>query len=355
MAVARRVALYGVLGCVAAGAIAVLLSPAPSGVPPALPGVRDPERIALSNQVEADLMAGKFDALDAQAAQLRNLEIRYPGGYPKLTSFYAALGKFADKPCDCLKGWESHAPLDGKERQIKAWMAARPDSITAKIAMAELLRYKAYAIRGGHLADKVPDDAMAEYQAMMLRALAYIDRLNTNLDPEISAILFVGLDASGGGRDDVYALYAASVKLFPNFPQFYGYAANLLQPKWFGTQTDLTEFFAKLAADGSENAMIGYSFAAETLASDNKTPDLFSQYGIEWPVLKHALAIRQARYGVSNGLLNVELRLAGGPPDHAYAAVVARQIGDKWDPGVWWSWDYFYQTRTWALWQETPH
>jgi hypothetical protein len=58
--------------------------------------------------------------------------------------------------------------------------------------------------------------------------------------------------------------------------------------------------------------------------------------------------IREQRYGASNRLRNVELRLATGAADRAYAGEMARQIGNKWDPTIWFNWDGFAAASAWA-------
>ncbi len=87
------------------------------------------DRSRFTEEVRAQLFAGDFDALEAQARALRASRETYPNGVWKLTHFYDALGA-VDNP----EGFAWEAAI----AQAEAWTEAHPSSIAPRIVLAEL-------------------------------------------------------------------------------------------------------------------------------------------------------------------------------------------------------------------------
>src|ERR1700689_668627 len=83
----------------------------------------------LTHLIETDLVEEKFDDLDRMANQLRREKSRFQGSSWKLTAFYGAL----DKPMLTDKDTLDHLA------HLKRWVALRPESITARVALAASL------------------------------------------------------------------------------------------------------------------------------------------------------------------------------------------------------------------------
>ncbi len=57
-------------------------------------------------KIETMEMRGDYAALEGLAVTLRNVDVRFAGGEPKITAFYAALGDFAGCGCEVVPvGW----------------------------------------------------------------------------------------------------------------------------------------------------------------------------------------------------------------------------------------------------------
>jgi outer membrane protein assembly factor BamD (BamD/ComL family) len=96
-------------------------------------------------QVESNLVDEKFDELDRMAAEYRGEESRFPGGEWKLREFYGAL----DAPQLTDKDSADHIA------HLERWMQVRPESITARVALATNLHRWAWVARGNGMAETV--------------------------------------------------------------------------------------------------------------------------------------------------------------------------------------------------------
>src|SRR5579875_2230264 len=115
-----------------------------SAVPPpaAQAEEADPSEISWHQAIEAKLVEEQFDELDRIADHLRRDKVRLPGGDWKLRKFYEAL----DAPQ--LTDTDSVAHI----AHLEHWMTARPESITARIALATSLDRWAWVARGNGFA-----------------------------------------------------------------------------------------------------------------------------------------------------------------------------------------------------------
>ena len=109
-------------------------------------GNAEPNLLAWSQDLEANLVAEKFDDLDQIANQLRRDKTRLRGGDWKLAVFYNVL----DRPLLDDKDSVDHL------EHLRHWMTARPESITARIALARSLHRWAWVARGNGFPGATP-------------------------------------------------------------------------------------------------------------------------------------------------------------------------------------------------------
>jgi hypothetical protein len=95
--------------------------------------------------LQSDLIAEKFDVLDQTADQLRAEKTRVPGGQWQLRLFYVSL----DAPQQTKQDSAEHIA------HLEHWMSQRPNSITARVALATALTRWAWVARGNGFASTV--------------------------------------------------------------------------------------------------------------------------------------------------------------------------------------------------------
>jgi hypothetical protein len=131
---------------------ATVSSPAQSPQETAATVVNDPPEIQrFMDQTKALLMREQFSELDKIADEVRSSKARFPGGSWKLSRFYDARDKTLVRGYETDADWQNHLAL------IQRWTTARPQSITARLALADAYVAYAWAARGSGYANTVTD------------------------------------------------------------------------------------------------------------------------------------------------------------------------------------------------------
>lgn len=301
--------------------------------------------IEFDRKADAMLQAGRFQALEAMAAELRRSDARFVGGNAKLAYFYRALGSFAGKP---FADYESAQSFDDKRRQFKSWLKKMPNSSTARIGMAELWRARAWRERGTAYADEVRPEQWQHFNEALDNAAFYLIGVDPDTDPEVYELQIDLAKGRGAPRDSLDALYAAAVRRFPTYYYFYLQRARILEPKWFGQEGELADYVRSvLQSPGGEDGQVAYSYVAFALLRDYRPAELFTTTGLSWPAVEAAYAVREKRYGLRSMDWNALCRLAVTAGDLNAAKNALRHVGDDWDKEVWSNKQYFDSVVAW--------
>src|SRR5208282_5843665 len=102
-----------------------------------------------SKAINGLLKAEKFEQLDCIADLARSHKETFPGGMWKLHAVYSGLEKPLLHPTE--EDWKTHIEL------LQRWVSARPESITARVALAESYVNYGEDARGPGFADTVSD------------------------------------------------------------------------------------------------------------------------------------------------------------------------------------------------------
>ena len=278
------------------------------------------------------LKAEKFEDLDCLADRARSNKERFPGGTWKIHEIYRALYKPVQYP--------QHATEEDYRlllQRLKNWQTARPNSITARIALGwAYIAYAGYA-RGDGYANtvsqngwKLHDERMAEAERILADALTLPTKC-----PEWYMAMENVAEARGWSETQKNALFGEADKFEPDY--FYSARARAyyLQPKWSGQPGD-TERFVNDLADriGGEQGDILYFEVASS-------PDLIcgcdDEPHFSWERILRGYEASEKRYGVSLAGLNRMAYLAEnyGDRDPVFADKAFGRIGDQWDEETW--------------------
>jgi hypothetical protein len=128
------------------------------------------ERIVeVRGDVELMLMEGRTNELDAIADDYRASRVRVRGGWWALAQFYDWLTPFAGSSCGCGPDI-SRVTFDHKRKALEAWLERRPHSLTARIALANLWKSRAWQLRGVGYAKDTTAAAWRGFREAMARA-----------------------------------------------------------------------------------------------------------------------------------------------------------------------------------------
>jgi hypothetical protein len=292
-----------------------------------------------TRMIETDLVEEKFDDLDRMAAQFRSGKTRSQGGGWKLSAFYGAL----DKPMLTDKDTLDHLA------HLKNWIAQRPESITARVALATSLHRWAWVARGNGMADSVTPEGWRLFNARIQESLKVLNdasSLRERCPQWYSEMMTVGL-AQSWDEARIKEVFEQGIQFEPEYFGLYKQMANYLLPKWDGKPGDASAF-AKVSADkvgGEQGDVIYFHIATAVIGKNNKE---VSAREMDWARIQRGYQALTAQYGSTGWLKNKLAYFAYEFRDAEVARQQFELIGDHWERSVWRDRERFDRARDWS-------
>jgi len=270
------------------------------------------------------LLSNAFDKLEAMAAAYRKTDARASGGTPKLEIFYDALASFAhEQNCHANPHEDT---FENKNGALERWLIAKPDSIAAHVAMAQLWINYGWKARGCSYIAGVTEEGQRLYVERLTKAGSYLKGITPTADPHI----YIELDELArisGSPEIVVANYSAAVGNHPDYFPYYSMRANALEEKWYGQPGDVAAFEKSLlTSPGGATGQIAYAWVATSLYDEFPRAEVFQDLGLDWPALKRAYETKQQTYGLSEHDLNAALIYSSLAHDDDFAQGTVAQI-----------------------------
>ena len=326
---------------VATGPAQTGVTSAPQTASPAV--VTDsPEVERFMHEANALLMRERFVELDKMADEVRSSKARFPGGGWKLSRFYEALGRMNAGENATETDWQSHLAV------FQRWMAARPQSITARVALAEAYLDYAWAARGNGYANTVTGNGwrlFEERSQQAAKVLIEAAALPAKCPYWTELMQQVAL-AAGADKNQHMAIFEKAIKFEPLYFAYYQRYAQALLLKWKGEPGDIKAFAEETyrRVGGKEGAHIYFEIASNLCGRCGD----FSTDDFSWPRLKEGFSALEELYGLTPLKLNRFAFMAAAYGDQQAAARAFLRIGPYWDYSVWGSRARFESQRTWA-------
>lgn len=292
-----------------------------------------------SKTVYSLLKAEKFEQLDNLADTVRSHKETFPGGMWKIHTIYTGLAR---PPLHATEeDWKTHLDL------LQSWVSARPDSVTARIALAEsYVNYGADA-RGSGFADTVSESGWKLFAERTAKAKKILDEASSlpTKDPEwYFAMQTIAL----GSWDPAArrALLEQAVKFEPTYYYYYRSYAYSILPKWGGEQGE-AENFLQTAADriGGDAGDILYFRVAGILICGCQNDQ---QLNLSWPRIQKGFAAVEKQNGPSPVNWNLLAHMAQSYNDAFVAEKMFAKVGDQWSEDIWHTSSAFESARQWA-------
>jgi len=285
------------------------------------------------------LKAGKFEQLDCLADSARSHKETFPGGMWKIHAVYLDLVRPPLHPTE--EDWTAHIDL------VERWVSARPESITARIALAESYINYGGDARGTGFADTVSESGWRLLEERTAKAKQILEEASTlsTKDPEwYAAMQTIALGSEG--RDAKRALFEQAIKFEPAYYYYYRSYAYSILPKWGGEEGE-AEKFLQTAADriGGDAGDILYFRVSASLvcgcASDDKLK-------LSWPRIKKGFDAVEKQNGPSPENWNLFAHMAQSFGDPLVADKMFTKIGDQWSEDIWQTSSSFESAKQWA-------
>lgn len=222
------------------------------------------------------------------------------------------------------------------ETRTLGWIRSAPKSSLARLLHVEVIRRRAWHIRGGGYANTVPAAAWKPFYAHIRRARDYLGSQQALMadDPNYYVLMVELARESPGGTDPTPA-YEAGIQRFPGYYPLYFSMLHYLLPKWHGDGESI-DAFARAAATRSR-ATEGrglyariYWFASQINYGD----DLFAESKVKWNEMKAGFDDIVMRYPDPWNLQNYA-KFACDAGDRATLAALFKRIGTNYDERAW--------------------
>ncbi|MBI4854682.1 MAG: DUF4034 domain-containing protein [Acidobacteria bacterium] len=298
------------------------------------------ETKGFSDDLRNKLVEGKFEELDKIADVLRKGKETFPGGWWKLESFYDSLSSLNQDGND--EFWQINI------KTLEKWNEERPNSITAKVALAGLWDWYAWKARGSGYASEISEEQFRLFDERIKKAQEILAQASKLPDkcPGWYAVMLSTAQSSGWNKERYNRLFEEAIKIEPKYPRFYISKAIYLRPQWYGEKGDWEKFAEETYKRfPDKEGAIFYQHIASYMSRyyDNK---LFKETNISWEKVKEGFLAREEAYKTNSLLTNQFCRLAMFAEDKETAKELLQKIDDKWDKNVWESYKEFEIAKT---------
>lgn len=282
-------------------------------------------------EIKLLLDQGNLDRLEKEADGARRNKTRFPGGVWKLYVFYEALGEPAGG------SQASDAEWVGLIETLRRWTEIKPESVTARVALAQAYLGWGYKARGHAYSYKVTEQGwMLLGERLQFASLALKQAAGLKAKcPHWYVVLLNVARTQGWEKAHVRAVFEKAIAFEPDYYHYYREYALYLMPKWAGEDGE-AEAFAQQASNrisGKQAAFIYFEIATVLNCSCGDRGRHLDN--MSWPKIKEGYAALEELYGVSNRKLNRFAYLAVLARDRAAASEAFKRIGENWDAEIW--------------------
>jgi Domain of unknown function (DUF4034) len=311
--------------------------------PPAASAATSETEEGYRTDVSLLLAEENFAELEKIAQQNRTERGLLVGDDWKNNAFFNALGY---PPHD---GDMKDSDYKFQARRIEKWIAAYPESVTPRIALARLYTSYAGFARGDGAADGVSN---AQWRLYYSRAAAAKDALLTaarlkDRDPQWYEVMQQVAFTEGWDNTHARELLDQAVAFEPSYYHFYREYADYLKPQWYGKPGQIPAFAEEASSRLPEpDGSILYFRIVSSLAC-NCPQEIAELPGVSFPKIRDGYSNVERLYGFSNLNANrfafMAVTLQDKPAAQQAFASIATMEHD-----VWWGPHTFESARTWA-------
>jgi len=285
------------------------------------------------------LVQEQFNQLDCLAEALRSSKVKFASGAWKLHILYeglrAPLGHTTEED------WKVHL------QKLDHWVALKPQSITARVALASAYEAYAWDARGQGASDTVSESGWRLFGQRTDKAMQILEqasKLRKKCPEWYLTMLALALD-QGWKREKAAELLNQAIAFEPDYYYYDCQYADFLSPKWYGEEGDSENFAAEIAdRGGSAGDILYFHIAAYTIIRNRGVGSM----RFFWPRVQKGYAELEKQYGVSLDAMNRLAYIATKEKDSAVASVLFQRISDHWEEDVWECKSCFDSYRTWA-------
>lgn len=310
---------------------------------PAPPETPDTGIAVYAQRVHSLLEQGDYAELESLAQINRSERGRFVGGSWRNEMFFGSLAWMPKstplKDSDYLQ----------QSEKLKQWVRARPESATARIALAMSYIDAASFARGTGYANTVSDKQWQQYHARAALAKQALIEAATLKDRD--AYWYFTMEhvafREGWDKTDMRELLDQALAFEPDYYHFFRPYTTYLLPQWYGDPGEILVFAKEFASTRPEpSGSITYFQIVSGIACYCGS-DIELMRTADWPKLQLGFANLQNAYGLNNLNANRLAEMATVFQDQPVAHEAFSHVVER-DPAVWLTEDSFEKARSWA-------
>jgi Domain of unknown function (DUF4034) len=306
------------------------------------PDSESEEMDEIKTQAAALLEATNFDGLDELAAKFRSSKECYANGTWKLVNVYDGLVPSANTPND---EWEDRIAV------LQDWIAAKPDSITARVGLANVLVNYAWRARGSGYANTVTDEGWRLLGERLNQAMKVLNEAES-LKEQCPYYWIVKMRAALGlqmDKDQFNDIFNQAVNFAPDFEPLYLQRAIYLLPRWNGAEgeleTDLEKSADRIGGDDGDMLYTQVIWGVHDRASST---NVFKENHFSWPRVDRGFAVIEKRFPDSLAAKSERAYLAAYAGDRQKTREYLNETQGKADLAVWYYKGEYIRVANWA-------
>ncbi len=298
------------------------------------------------NAVQDLLQGAEFKKLDCLADSVRPSKETFPGGMWKIHAIYSGLER---PPLHATEeDWNKHIKL------LQQWVSLRPNSITARIALAESYANYGGDARGPGFADTVSQSGWKLFNERTAKAKQVLEQASAlpAKDPEWYLAMQTVALFQDWPPDARRELLEKAVKFEPAYYYYYRMYADSILPKWGGEEGEVAKFMQEAADQMGGDAGDALYFRVASNVVCGCQSD--QQLNLSWPRIKKGFAAVEKQYGPAPENWNQMAHLAVSFSDAVVADKMLVRIGDQWSEVIWQDRSVVESAKRWAK-QAAPY
>jgi hypothetical protein len=290
-----------------------------------------------SNQL---LQEKRFADLDCVADYYRSHKAKFPSGRWRLHTVYSGVDEPLLHPTE--EDWQHHLEL------VQEWVSERPNSITARVALAKSYTGYAWAARGNGWSSSVSESGWRLFGEQLQKAKDTLDEAAKL--PAKCPEWYASMQQIALGQEwpvpAAQKLFAQATAFEPDYDLYYRMYAEYISPKWNGEEGDSEKFIEEATnkIGGAAGDALYYQIAANVGCGclDDEVVKHMS-----WDRIQKGFTYLEKQYGPSFTNMNLMAFMAGSRPDALLADKLVKRIGENRDDDLW-SQRNFDNVKKWA-------
>lgn len=311
-----------------------------SPVPVKTQGPANKEGSSIRANAKKLLEESNFAELESLIAELTSSKARISNGSWKIVYAYEGFSLPEKEP---QSAWQE------REKLLRNWVAAYPDSIAAKTALADFLTEYAWNARGSGWASKVTQDGWSLFEARLKESLNVLDdqSIAKSKSPMWYQVRMTIALGQGWRRSEYDKLFEEAKAYEPEYYEFDTSKSYYLLPRWYGRDGEWEQEAEK---DAKQPGSLGWETYARVVISKKWAyKNIFKESKASWPETQLGLDKLLEKYPDSLELLDWYAKLACLAEDRAKAKKIFQQINGRMDLYFWNTEQNFLQNQNWAF------